>query len=81
MCYQRKAVYRDPNEAVPDRGLARDGLHINSYGSTLLAEFIESDVVGPENMEGKMEEGDDPEARDTIDTAVQNSAATTIAIT
>lgn len=32
-------------------------------------------------MKGKMEEGDDPEARDTIDTVVQNSAATTIAIT
>lgn len=32
-------------------------------------------------MEGKMEEGDDPEARDTIDTVVQNSASITIAIT
>lgn len=37
-------------------------------------------MVGPEDMEGNMEEGH-PEARDTIDTVVQNLAATTIAIT
>lgn len=44
MCDQLKIVYRDPNTIITERGLARDGLHLNRYGSKLLAEFILTDV-------------------------------------
>lgn len=44
MCDQLKVVFRDPNEVITDRSLARDGLHLNRYGSRLLAKFIIDDV-------------------------------------
>lgn len=44
MCQQLKLVYRNPNPAVTGRGLGRDGLHLNAYGSRQLAEFIFSDI-------------------------------------
>lgn len=70
MCNQLKAVFRDPNEAVPDRGLAEDGLHLNSYGSAHLAEFIELDVVGPEEIERETNGGNDSETGDSTEELV-----------
>lgn len=84
MCYQQKAVYRDPNEAVPDRGLARDGLHINNqpmdqhFQQSLSSQMWW--VLTPEDVEGKMEEGEVRGKRYNRHCGAK-LAATTIAIT
>lgn len=44
MCDQLKIVYQDLNTMVTVRGLGRDGLHLNTFGTQRSAEFIFADI-------------------------------------